>query len=201
MLSSRATTIVTFINAITLSGLTLSYPSNATAEERAVWWLIDKDLGTSDLDERSLRQRYALTTLWFQTTEGFGNSEYDTIGFLDGPDWVGFGQQCVGSMTALAYLDLSGNALKGTIPTSLGSMTALAYLDLSGNTLKGTIPTSLGSLTDLTYLYLDCNALTGTVGVQHKSNIWPIGCWLCGSELSLLHQLLSDRSRRNTSTR
>ncbi|MYN63755.1 MAG: PEGA domain-containing protein, partial [Acidobacteria bacterium] len=46
-------------------------------------------------------------------------------------------------------LDLFGNQLTGSIPSSLGSLTNLEYLHLGGNQLTGSIPSSLGSLTNL----------------------------------------------------
>jgi hypothetical protein len=58
---------------------------------------------------------------------------------------------------------LSGNALTGTIPSSLKTLTGLAHLDLSDNALTGAIPLWLESLTDLSSLGLYYNALTGTI--------------------------------------
>ena len=50
-------------------------------------------------------------------------------------------------------LDVSGNALTGTIPSSYGSLASLHYLDLSDNDFDGTIPTLLmGCLTNLEYV-------------------------------------------------
>lgn len=57
----RAEAILDVINNATLTGRTLRYPSDATAEERAVMWLVDEDAGTAPSDVLAVHQRYALT--------------------------------------------------------------------------------------------------------------------------------------------
>jgi hypothetical protein len=67
----RNESILTYINSITRSNQTLSYPPRtpgSTAKERAVQWLIEDDLNTTADDWDALRQRYALSTLWFIPT-------------------------------------------------------------------------------------------------------------------------------------
>ena len=44
------------------------------------------------------------------------------------------------------YLDLSGNALSGTIPSWIGRMTAMSGLSIGRNSLTGTIPNIFGSM-------------------------------------------------------
>ncbi|KAK6917597.1 hypothetical protein RJ641_018348 [Dillenia turbinata] len=58
-------------------------------------------------------------------------------------------------------LNLSGNAIRGPIPSSLGSITSLWIPDLSYNSFNGSIPESLGQLTSLQILNLNGNALSG----------------------------------------
>jgi hypothetical protein len=72
---ARVESIRSYINSITLSNQTLSYPpsSPGTAEERAVQWLIEDDLNTATEDSVALCQRYALSTPWFT-----GDSQADT---------------------------------------------------------------------------------------------------------------------------
>ena len=48
-------------------------------------------------------------------------------------------------------LDLSGNALSGTLPAQLGNLAGLRRLDLSDNALSGTLPAQLGNLAGLGY--------------------------------------------------
>lgn len=59
--------------------------------------------------------------------------------------------------------NLSGNSIKGNIPTSIGTISALQVLDLSYNELNGSIPESLGHLTSLLILNLNGNRLSGRV--------------------------------------
>jgi Leucine rich repeat len=168
--SARATFIHQFINSITLSGRTLSYPSNATGEER-VLWLIDVDIGTNKTSfisqqqyELALRQRYALTALWFQVPDGFSRftSAFDSTWATSTGEcgWLNIACSTTGSVT---YVDLDSDAVNGNIPADLGLLTVLTRLALGSNVLTGTIPSSLGSLTDLYSLDLHSNALTGTI--------------------------------------
>jgi Leucine-rich repeat (LRR) protein len=183
--SARADTILSYLNSITLSGRTLTYPSSSSAEERAVQWLIEDDLGTAANDEQSLRQRYVLGTLWFlepTPTTGFSTTtwknnlnecqwldvECDGSGLvqsleLNEVDMRGKLPHDLGLLTRLTYLSLWANELSGTIPSSLGALKALATLDLGDNDLSGTIPSSLGALTALTGLWLSGNDLSGTI--------------------------------------
>jgi Leucine-rich repeat (LRR) protein len=172
----------------------LSYPDASTAEGRALQWLIDVDLGTtapssSSTNELSLRQRYALTALWFQTpTTPLGNPSHfatwantslnecewhdvkcDNVGrvarlTLGGDNVRGRIPDDLGLLTALNLLQLYDNYLTGTIPWSVGaSLTALEELYLNSNHLSGTIPSSLGALTTLTAVALYGNQLNGTI--------------------------------------
>jgi hypothetical protein len=192
----RNESILTYINSITRSNQTLSYPptnsTGSTTEERAVQWLIEDDLNTTADDWDALRQRYALSTLWFiipAPAGAFGTD--DDRNFtntwttdLDECDWLGvtcddngrvmalFLQQVnvqgripddLGLLTAMTSLQLLGNQLTGTIPSSLTNMTNLVYLALSTNLLAGTIPLFLGTFTNLTTLHLHTNELSGTI--------------------------------------
>ncbi|KAK1692258.1 hypothetical protein QYE76_008955 [Lolium multiflorum] len=62
----------------------------------------------------------------------------------------------------LLYLDLRGNSLSGTIPSSTWSLSELVFLDLSYNGLNGSIPPSIG-LPHLAHLGLSNNAISGRI--------------------------------------
>ena len=67
----------------------------------------------------------------------------------------------------VVHLTLTGNNLKGTIPTEIGNLTALTNLSIAGNyQLAGSIPSSIGQLTNLLNLSFGANALTGTIPVE-----------------------------------
>ena len=69
----------------------------------------------------------------------------------------------LGRLSGLTYLNLRTNDLSGPIPASLGDLTKLRVLNLNGNDLTGSIPASLGSLTDLREMWLHANDLTGPI--------------------------------------
>jgi hypothetical protein len=162
---ARVDSIVSYINRITLSGQKLSYPPiQDTAEERAVQWLIEEDLHTPDTaDLQALRQRYALSTLWFiPTPTPFGdNNHADTwITNLNECNWQDVTCDDDGRVTALF---LAGDNVRGRIPDDLVLLTAMTSLQLYVNQITGTIPSSLAAMTDLIELWLRTNRLTGTI--------------------------------------
>ncbi|XP_004983438.2 brassinosteroid LRR receptor kinase BRL2 [Setaria italica] len=63
----------------------------------------------------------------------------------------------------LEYLDLSYNALSGSIPEEFGDMAVLQVLDLARNNLTGGIPASLGRLSNLGVFDVSRNALSGGI--------------------------------------
>ncbi|KAL8048695.1 hypothetical protein ABFX02_07G084100 [Erythranthe guttata] len=60
-------------------------------------------------------------------------------------------------------LDLSYNALTGSIPVEVGSLRSLANLDFSYNRLSGLIPNSFGTCISLEELYLQGNLFDGQI--------------------------------------
>ncbi|WVZ05649.1 hypothetical protein V8G54_018995 [Vigna mungo] len=70
----------------------------------------------------------------------------------------------------LEILDMSENAISGSIPREFGLMKLLQTLDLSNNNLSGEIPHELINMSSLQAFYLSDNQLTKiTFGVGHKS--------------------------------
>ena len=67
------------------------------------------------------------------------------------------------SFKYLQHLDLSNNALRGTLHPLIGAMTSLRFLDLSRNRLGGVLPSQLGTLTSLTTLKLSDNGFFGVL--------------------------------------
>ena len=74
--------------------------------------------------------------------------------------WHGVTTDADGRVTGL---DLSENALSGSIPPELGSLSRLVELSLGGNALTGRVPAWLASLSDLEVLSLWGNELNGLV--------------------------------------
>jgi hypothetical protein len=227
-LSPRAQFIVEYVNNITLRGQTIRYPDDTTPEGRALKWLVDSEHDEDNsgpvamkrrekptkADKVSLRQRYALATLWFQTPDHFDHPRLpdtrfeDTWGTtLDECDWLGvtcrnatFGLvnklQLNGSvrggipndlalLTDLTSLGLSlSDQLVGTIPFTLGALTALEFLSFFDNSLSGTVPSQFGAMTALELLWLSSNALTGTIPSQ-------LGAMTALSSLDLSYNVLT----------
>ncbi|KAB1202265.1 LRR receptor-like serine/threonine-protein kinase EFR [Morella rubra] len=60
-------------------------------------------------------------------------------------------------------LNLSNYNFQGEIPAGIGKLVSILALDLSGNRLSGGIPSSIGSCISMEYLNLSDNMLVGTI--------------------------------------
>ena len=69
----------------------------------------------------------------------------------------------ISQLSNLMFLDLSNNNLEGIIPQEIVSMETLLGFNLSHNLLTGGIPEDLGNLTNLMSMDLSHNQLSGTV--------------------------------------
>jgi hypothetical protein len=164
-LSVREQSILDYINSITLTGRTLTYPDPTTAEGRALAWLMTLDFDDDNYKNGAanvttavnnvttndlvlLRQRYALATLWFQTPTHFalrpsaGNTWGTSVNVCEWTDVYCDNRYLVENLQ-FSSVGLQG----GHIPADLGLLTSLTVLDLTSNKLAGTIPSSLGYLT------------------------------------------------------
>jgi Leucine-rich repeat (LRR) protein len=70
-----------------------------------------------------------------------------------------------------AYLVLSGNSFRGTIPDGIGNLQSLEYFLFAINQLTGSLPTSLLKLSSLVQMHGYDNQLTGTLPFQKGSNL------------------------------
>jgi hypothetical protein len=95
----RTGAVVDYINNITLSSRIVEYPltngSTSPTEELVLEWLIDNDplrlTAESASDRFRLRQRYALATLYFQSTTTWD----DATGWLDENECGWYGVTCI----------------------------------------------------------------------------------------------------------
>lgn len=69
----------------------------------------------------------------------------------------------LGLLEHLRHLDLSGNALNGTVPAELLRALELRVLSLAGNGITGGLPEQVGQLRSLRTLNLAGNALSGAI--------------------------------------
>ena len=80
----------------------------------------------------------------------------------DPGEWEKITCVTVGGEIQVQEIDLNGNNLVGSLPTTLGLLTTLTrHLTLGSNKLTGSIPTEIGSLSKLTDLRISYNAFTG----------------------------------------
>jgi Leucine-rich repeat (LRR) protein len=95
----------------------------------------------------------------------------------------------LGNLVSLHVLNMSHNAFSGEIPPQLGTMTALESLDLSSNMLSGEIPQELTDLTFLSILNLSNNQLDGRIPQSRQFETFQNSSFdgnvgLCGPPLS-----------------
>ncbi|CAE5967108.1 unnamed protein product [Arabidopsis arenosa] len=93
-----------------------------------------------------------------------------------------------GAMGYLQVLNLGHNLLTGTIPDSFGGLKAIGVLDLSHNDLQGFLPGSLGGLSFLSDLDVSNNNLTGPIPFGGQLTTFPVTRYannsgLCGVPL------------------
>jgi hypothetical protein len=96
-------------------------------------------------------------------------------------------------LTNLVLLDLDGNEMIGSIPSSLGDLEHLRFLFLSHNMLNGKIPTTLGKLHNIQLLLLHSNQLTGQAPTEmcEVSNS-RFGLSRTNANLALLDVFMAD---------
>lgn len=82
---------------------------------------------------------------------------------LSGNNLVGTIPSTINNLTHLKTLNLDNNQLSGGIPIGFGLMTWLNHLILSNNNLNGGIPRQLGNITNLLNLNLSNNLLGGDI--------------------------------------
>ncbi|KAF6153446.1 hypothetical protein GIB67_003636 [Kingdonia uniflora] len=83
------------------------------------------------------------------------------------------------SFLYLTTLDLSSNALFGTIPTHITNLSQITSLIFSNNTLSGEIPREIGLLTNLVSLVISQNLLYGPIPstVGNLTKLHGLGLW------------------------
>lgn len=139
-----------------------------SAQNKALHWLSDYDEAVMDTDHIALLQRYALATFFFSTyiTEASGSDLGSS--WTRGDHWMSgkgicmwYGVTCPPRLfegrdtnhyndnADVLSLNLTANAIQGTIPDEVVALENLLKLDLGRNELMGTIPAALGDLLDL----------------------------------------------------
>ena len=117
------------------------------------------------------------------------NTNWNSSAPLD--QWYGVSTDDNGRVTVL---DLAGNQLSGSIPSSLGRLTNLTVLQFNSNQLTGPVSSVLGQLMNLRELYLYANQLTGPIPsflgqLTNLTDLWLDANQLTGPIPSFLGQL------------
>jgi len=66
-------------------------------------------------------------------------------------------------LRSLVFIDVSNNALHGSIPGAIGELVLLQALNMSHNSFTGSIPSNFGHLNQLESLDLSSNGITGEI--------------------------------------
>ena len=92
-------------------------------------------------------------------------STYPSLGYFDiAKNNVGGPFPNLVKFSSLKYFDILDNMFTGTMPDLIGiKNTALVYLNVDKNLLRGTIPASIGNLKNLQYLILSRNKFNGSI--------------------------------------
>lgn len=128
-----------------------------TAAEQALDFILGDSFIKDGCDERAIRERYALSVLYYSTNGDNWSDNNKWITEDDHCNW--YGLQC--SDDGMSKIILSNNKLSGTLPKELRALDHLEVLGVYFNSLRGTIPFELYTL-PLIELDLETNAFTGT---------------------------------------
>jgi Leucine-rich repeat (LRR) protein len=109
----------------------------------------------------SVKDSLALVALYDATN---GPEWKNKSGWLSGTVNTWFGISLNGNN--VTQINLSGNNLRGFIPSDIGKLTSLTHLDLNSNKLINSIPPEIENLTNLNYLRLYNNQLSGNIPPQ-----------------------------------
>jgi hypothetical protein len=118
-----------------------------SAPARAMEWLVTEDTATDQVE--TIRTRFVLATLYFSTQNISAGKSWsvDTHWLSTYPVCLWHGVQCLDEYTTIGLvksLNLSSNALTGTLPHELGLLELdCSSLDVSKNAITGSIPETL----------------------------------------------------------
>jgi hypothetical protein len=163
-IDARASSIIAHINSFGFDDEMTS--SDDTLTQQAIDWIIEYDplQLTVETNPFQLRQRYALTALWFHTT--INGTWRVSSGWLGGEDeCLWFGISCtvidhggdIGTHNTVTSIQISSNNLRGMLPSDMAFLSKLKTLKLDSNSIFGTIPESFGEFTAMEHVELQFN--------------------------------------------
>lgn len=111
----------------------------------------------------SANEKAALIALYNATGGANWTNKTGWLG-AEGTECSWFGVICDG--TGVVEINLIGNGLTGTVPSSVSQLVELKSLRLHNNQLTGSIPSELGQLSNLTRLSLYNNQFSGAIPTE-----------------------------------
>ena len=180
-----------------------SLGDTSSPQYQALNWLVDQDKSQMSPDDPLLLERYALAVL-FYSTSAESKWKRSSNWMTDHGYCMWEGVQCLESTLydgngKVLTLNLTQNALQGTIPSELVGLAFLNQLDLSGNALSGAIPSQLAQFSTIEVILLNNNQLKGsiptylgTISVLRELNL--AGNGLRGKIPSTLNSLVKLRA-------
>ena len=137
-------------------------------QRKAVTWIANDDTRQVPLVDDSWLQRYALATLYFETSPwlddlNFLNGdkaecEWNKLASLDLDSYIKVGVLC-DKQSEVNGIQLIGLGMIGSVPPEIKLLTSLSTVILAGNELTD-LPSEMGTLSTLTTLFLDYNNFT-----------------------------------------
>jgi hypothetical protein len=167
-LNERAIAMKDYINNITLSNQTVTYPiningTNTTPEELALHWMIAIDplqlLVNKTEHLYQIRQRYALQTLFFATSKG-KNEWMNVSGWLNNNNNNNIDNECGWFGVYCTNITTMDDSIISMTTIKINAM-VVTKLDLNHNGLRGYILPDIGLLSHLQEIDLSSNLVDG----------------------------------------
>ena len=174
-LSGSIPEALTTLNELTILNLSNNNFTGYVPEfSEAVALTVDGNNFFSNSTVLSANEKSALIALYNATGGANWTNKSGWLG-AEGTECSWFGVIC--DSTGVVEINLIGNGLTGTVPSSVSQLVELKSLRLYNNQLTGSIPSELGQLSKLTRLYLYNNQLSGAIPTElgQLTNLGSLG--------------------------
>lgn len=146
----------------------------------ALQWISYQDPAKLGVNDTHLVQRFVLAVFFFSTSGKVHKEERPMANWKSQDHWMTgrsicrwYGIRCVGDngkddehIGEVLSLNLTNNAVQGTLPVELQSINLLESVDLSQNSIEGPLPVQIARLPALRDLYLRANQLEGRIPTE-----------------------------------
>jgi hypothetical protein len=146
----------------------------------ALQWISYQDPAKLGVNDTHLVQRYVLAVFFFSTSGKVHKEERPMANWKSQDHWMTgrsicrwYGIRCVGDngkddehIGEVLSLNLTNNAVQGTLPVELQSISLLESVDLSQNSIEGRLPIQIAKFPALRDLFLRANQLEGRIPTE-----------------------------------